>query len=228
MAYSYNDSYAGIQGIPDPDPSYSDPPKKKMSNTPLILGGLAVLGLGYYLYTKTKAPTANTTSGKAAALAAAPGSTTVGTVPVITPPISSVVFNESPMANKVMLWKILSMFPLVSPSNDGYYTVGATAVSNPASSGASFIANQDGLKPGYWYALMSPSDGTILFVDEATAAAQASGPQAPWTLFLRPGEWTTVSNNAAQDAANTALDTTKLPNLNPAILSAYATSVAGA
>lgn len=226
------------------DKSYSDSlstsVEGKSSNAPWIVGGLLVAaGLGYYVYSKSKAD-AEAAPGAAAAKAGpgplggdplskppAEGSTTTGTTPTTQVPGSAVAFNEWPQVNKVALWKILSMFPLTS-SDGTYFAVGAAPVQGNAPSGASTIANTDQASPGAMYVLMSPSDNSFLFVDAGTAASQAVGPQAPWQLFLRPGEWRTVSANAAADAANTRIDTSVLPNLPASTLQAYAAAMAGA
>lgn len=190
-----------------------------------IVGGVAVLAaLGFVVY-KNLSGKGQTVAGPKGIVVAAPGSTTEGAVVT---PADPVVFNEYPKTSKVALWKILSMFPLVS-SDKTYFSVGTTPASGANGSGASYIASTDSATPGSVYVLLSPSDGTFLFVDSATAASQAGGPSAPWSLFLRPGEWRSVSANAAADAANTSIDTSQLPSgLNPKILQQYASSVAGA
>ena len=207
----------------------------KKSDLPWILGGAAVLvGVGYFFYKKqTASVTGQDQLSKGPAVTPPPlggdplsrpptaGTTTTGTVAT---PTASVTFNEYPAANKATLWKILSMFPLTSSDNT-YFTLGNSPATGSTPSAATTIASKD----ASLYTLINPQDGTMLFVDQATAASQASGPNAPWALFLRPGDWAAVSAAAAKDAGNTTINAAQLPvGLDPTIIQIYASSIAGA
>ena len=204
---------------------YSDDfSEKKKSDLPWLLGGAAVLvGVGYLFYRKQAAATQAAKGAIAPPAPAVPaaGTTTTGTV-AAQPAATS--FNEYPAANKTTLWKILSMFPLTSSDNT-YFTIGSAPATGSTPSAATTIASKD----ASIYTLINPQDGTMLFVDQGTAASQASGPNAPWALFLRPGEWSAVATAAAKDAANTTINAAQLPaNLDPTIIQTYAASIAGA
>ena len=187
---------------------------KKKSDLPWLLGGAAVLvGVGYLFYKKQTAATQAAKGTIAAPAGPAGGTTTTGTVAAQP---TTTTFNQYPAGSKTALWKILSMFPLTSSDNT-YFTIGNAPATGSTPSAATSISQKD---PAL-YTIINPQDGTMLFVDQGTAASQA--------LFLLPGEWKDVAAAAAKDAANTTVNAAQLPvNLDPTIIQIYASSIAGA
>jgi LPXTG-motif cell wall-anchored protein len=191
------------------------------SNTPLIIGGAVVLAAaaGYYFYTKKKDADATQLAARKIDAPAKPlGGDPLSKPPVVAappvvdakpvvvappvvnaPPVAdTVVFNDSPAANKNAIWKVLMMFPLAT-SDGTFYTLSQTPATTAADSGASFLAQKDQAAPGSVYVLMNPENASFVLVDRGTAVSQASGTSPSWTLFLKPGEWQAVAAQAAAD-----------------------------
>jgi len=155
------------------------------SKLPYLLGGAAVLGVGYLLYKRSQTPTV---TGPAALPA-----------PANAPKANGQALVVMPDADKASFWKLAagaSILPGQSPSE---VQLNPSTAANQNMSAAALIA------------LMNQKAFVLVSGTKVRFAAPNEALQAGYALFLAPGEWQRVQALAGAGYQLTALPT--LPNM---------------
>lgn len=203
--------------------------------------------------TATPAPVLPSEKPKIAAPPAPPAPKTQAPVPSAAPPAAppaaapsagvvpapaGVSFNEMPSANKQKLWDAVTKGTLkADDSNPNFYSYDASLAKTLDESGSMILMQRNDAQGGdalYILAGVSGTDASgndvpvFWAATESDAVAMASGPNAAWTLFLRPNEWRTMAENAwAAGQANSAPSAPSVPSTGNPTLDQFGQSLQG-